>query len=153
MGGRKGSFGAEGRLAGERAVGLIPAHQIISLDVLTLNLCLAGVAVGVGALLKQILMQISPLFDAVPVFPPAMVGGLLVQLLLQKLEQPFLASASDQASIASLSMDVLITAAMASLNLPLLADNLLPFTVLAMVGLVWNVLMVLLLAPRLFPDA
>jgi hypothetical protein len=47
------------------------------LDVLTLNRCLAGVAVGVGALLKQILMQISPLFDAVPVFPPAMVGGLL----------------------------------------------------------------------------
>jgi hypothetical protein len=47
------------------------------LDVLTLNLCLAGVAVGVGALFKQILMQISPLFDAVPVFPPAMVGGLL----------------------------------------------------------------------------
>jgi Na+/glutamate symporter len=123
------------------------------LDVLTLNLCLAGVAVGVGALLKQILMQISPLFDAVPVFPLAMVGGLLVQLLLQKLNQPFLASASDQASIASLSMDVLITAAMASLNLPLLADNLLPFTVLAVVGLVWNVLMVLLLAPRLFPDA
>ncbi len=153
VGGRKGSFGAEGRLAGERAAGLIPAHQTISLDVLTLNLCLAGVAVGVGALLKQILMQISPLFDAVPVFPLAMVGGLLVQLLLQKLNQPFLASASDQASIASLSMDVLITAAMASLNLPLLADNLLPFTVLAVVGLVWNVLMVLLLAPRLFPDA
>jgi ESS family glutamate:Na+ symporter len=50
-------------------------------------------------------------------------------------------------------MDVLITAAMASLNLPLLADNLLPFTVLAVVGLAWNVLMVLLLAPRLFPDA
>jgi hypothetical protein len=48
------------------------------LDVLTLNLCLAGVAVGVGALFKQILMQISPLFDAVPVFPPAMVGGLLL---------------------------------------------------------------------------
>ncbi|MCP9887450.1 sodium:solute symporter [Cyanobium sp. ATX 6A2] len=153
VGGRKGSFGAEGRLAGERAAGLIPAEQTISLDVLTLNLCLAGVAVGVGALLKQILIQISPLFDAVPVFPLAMVGGLLVQLLLQKLNQPFLASASDQASIASLSMDVLITAAMASLNLPLLADNLLPFTVLAVVGLVWNVLMVLLLAPRLFPDA
>jgi glutamate:Na+ symporter, ESS family len=153
VGGRKESFGAEGRLAGERAAGLIPVEQEISLDVLTLNLTLAGVAVGVGAVIKQLLVQISPVFDAVPVFPLAMVGGLLVQLLLQKLDQPFLASASDQASIASLSMDVLITAAMASLNLPLLADNLLPFTVLAVVGLAWNVLMLLLLAPRLFPNA
>jgi ESS family glutamate:Na+ symporter len=153
VGGGNRSFGAQGRLAGERAAGLIPAEQVISLDVLTLNLTLAGVAVGAGALIKQLLIQISPLFEAVPMFPLAMVGGLLLQLLLQKLEQPFLASATDQASIASLSMDVLITAAMASLNLPLLADNLLPFTVLAVVGLAWNVLMVLLLAPRLFPDA
>ncbi|MCP9927501.1 sodium/glutamate symporter [Cyanobium sp. CH-040] len=153
VGGRKGSFGARGRLAGERAAGLIPSGQEISLDVLTLNLTLAGVAVGVGALIKQLLVQLSAVFEALPVFPLAMVGGLLVQLLLQKLEQPFLASATDQASIASLAMDVLITAAMASLNLPLLADNLLPFTLLAVTGLAWNVLMVLLLAPRLFPDA
>jgi ESS family glutamate:Na+ symporter len=127
VGDRGGSFGAKGRLA--------------------------GVAVGVGAVIKQILVGISPFFESVPVFPLAMVGGLLVQLLLQKLEQPFLASAADQASIASLAMDVLISTAMASLNLPLLADNLLAFTVLAVVGLAWNVLMVLLLAPRLFPDA
>lgn len=153
VGSRKGSFGAQGRLAAERAAGLIPADQSISFDVLTLNLSLAGVAVGLGVLIKQGLLQIAPLFDALPVFPLAMVGGLLVQLVLQKLDQPFLASATDQASIASLSTDVLITAAMASLNLPLLADNLLPFTILAVVGLVWNVSMVLVLAPRLFSDA
>jgi glutamate:Na+ symporter, ESS family len=153
VGGRKESFGAKERLAAEEAAGLIPAHQVISLDVLTLNLCLAGVAVGIGVVIKQAIVQIAPLFDAVPVFPLAMVGGLLIQLLLQKLNQPFLASATDQASIASLAMDVLITAAMASLNLPLLADNLLPFTLLALTGLTWNVLMVLVLAPRLFSDA
>ena len=36
-------------------------------------------------------------------------------------------------------MDLLITAAMASLNLPLLEENWIPFVALAVAGLTWNV--------------
>ena len=48
--------------------------------------------------------------------------------------------------------DRLITAAMASLNLPLLEENWLPFIALALVGLTWNVCAFLWLAPRIFSD-
>jgi len=61
-------------------------------------------------------------------------------------------SARLQGSIGSLAMDLLITAAMASLNLPLLEENWLAFALLALVGLLWNLAVVLLLAPRMFRD-
>jgi glutamate:Na+ symporter, ESS family len=133
-----------------------------TLDSLTLNLALIGGAVGVGVLLKHALILLATgvggeaggrLLEAVPVFPLAMVGGLLVQQLLQWQGHPQLASVRQQQSIGSLAMDVLITAAMASLNLNLLAEAWLPLLVLALTGLAWNVAAFLWLAPRLFPDA
>jgi ESS family glutamate:Na+ symporter len=82
-----------------------------------------------------------------------MVGGLIMQLLLQRAGKPQLASAPLQHSLGALAMDVLITAAMASLNLPLLEEAWLPFVVLALLGLLWNVAVFWWLAPRLFADA
>jgi ESS family glutamate:Na+ symporter len=139
-----------------------PAQPSPTLDSLTLNLALIGGAVGLGVLLKHALVLlggwlggegISRLLEAVPLFPLAMVGGLLVQQLLQWQGQPQLASVQQQQSIGSLAMDVLITAAMASLNLNLLAESWLPLLVLAVVGLAWNLAAFLWLAPRLFADA
>jgi len=46
-----------------------------------------------------------------------------------------------------------MTAAMASLNLPLLEEAWLPFLVLALVGLAWTLAVFWWLAPRLFADA
>jgi ESS family glutamate:Na+ symporter len=139
-----------------------PVHPSPTLDSLTLNLALIGGAVGLGVLLKHALVLLggwfggeggSRLLEAVPLFPLAMVGGLLVQQLLQWQGQPQLASVEQQQSIGSLAMDVLITAAMASLNLNLLAEAWLPLLVLAVVGLAWNVAAFLWLAPRLFADS
>jgi ESS family glutamate:Na+ symporter len=138
-----------------------PAQPSPTLDSLTLNLALIGGAVGLGVLLKHTLVLLAGwlggdgaarLLEAVPLFPLAMVGGLLVQQLLQRQGQPQLASVEQQQSIGSLAMDVLITAAMASLNLSLLAEAWLPLVVLAVVGLAWNLAAFLWLAPRLFAD-
>jgi glutamate:Na+ symporter, ESS family len=139
-----------------------PIQPSPTLDSLTLNLALIGGAVGLGVLLKHALILVagwlggadaSRLLGAVPLFPLAMVGGLVVQQLLQWQGQPHLASVQQQQSIGALAMDVLITAAMASLNLSLLAEAWLPLLVLAAVGLAWNVAAFLWLAPRLFADA
>jgi ESS family glutamate:Na+ symporter len=139
-----------------------PSQPSPTLDSLTLNLALIGGAVGLGVLLKHALILLGGwlggedagrLLGAVPLFPLAMVGGLLVQQLLQWQGQPHLASVQQQQSIGALAMDVLITAAMASLNLSLLAEAWLPLLVLAAVGLAWNVAAFLWLAPRLFADA
>ncbi|MAR06314.1 MAG: sodium:solute symporter [Cyanobium sp. NAT70] len=156
-------FSAEERLAIEQAAGTSDqdANRSMTIDALTVNVALAGGAVGLGILMKAGLTALgnslggpetARLLDAIPVFPLAMVGGLLVQLSLQWSQQTNLVSAVAQASIGSLAMDLLITAAMASLNLPLLEENWLPFTALALVGLVWNVSAFLLVAPKIFRD-
>lgn len=145
-------FSAENRLLMESASEGITSESL-TIDALTVNLALAGAAVGLGVLLKHGITQLGgELLEAIPVFPLAMIGGLLVQLTLQWRRQSQLASPLVQASLGSLAMDVLITAAMASLNLPLLEDNWLPFSLLALAGLAWNVAVFLLLGPRVFPD-
>ncbi|MEB3322777.1 MAG: sodium:solute symporter [Synechococcaceae cyanobacterium] len=132
-----------------------------TIDRLTLNLALVGTAVGVGMLLRNGLIGLGGrlggagggrLMEAIPLFPLAMVGGLLVQFLLQHQKWENGASAPLQRSLGSLAMDLLIVAALASLDLPLLREALGPVLLLAVAGLAWNVAMLVLLAPRLFPD-
>jgi ESS family glutamate:Na+ symporter len=154
LGGR-GTGAADAPALGEHPAQrpLLPAGPSPTIDALTVNLALIGAAVGLGVLLKEGLVAGWPLLKAVPLFPLAMVGGLVVQLLLQRAGRPQLASAPLQHSLGALAMDVLITAAMASLNLPLLEEAWLPFTVLALLGLAWNVAVFWWLAPQLFADA
>ena len=154
---------AEERLNLERAAGTVDPDtpRSMTIDALTLNVALAGGAVGLGILLKALLTGLggglggpdtASLIRAIPVFPLAMVGGLIVQVVLQRTRQTDLASPVAQASLGSVAMDLLITAAMASLNLPLLEENWIPFVALAVAGLTWNVCAFLWLAPRIFRD-
>jgi ESS family glutamate:Na+ symporter len=123
------------------------------------NLGLAGVAVLVGVVLLQALrLATAPLgagvalvIDALPVFPMAIIGSLLVRWLLERSGLSAWASAPIQSQIGTLSADLLITAATAGLNLKLLQADWLPLTVLALGGLLWNLAVVLLLAPRILP--
>jgi ESS family glutamate:Na+ symporter len=154
---------AEAKLAREAAAGLSDPSSdgSVTIDALTVNLALAGGAVGLGVLFKDGITRLggalggsatADLLNAIPVFPLAMLGGLVVQLVLQWRRHDELASPVVQASVGSLAMDVLITAAMASLNLPMLEENWLPFLLLALVGLAWNVAVFLLLGRRFFRD-
>lgn len=154
---------AEERLNLERASGTVDqdSPRSMTIDALTINVALAGGAVGLGILLKTMLTglggalggpETASLIQAIPVFPLAMIGGLIVQVVLQRTEQNDLASPVAQASLGSVAMDLLITAAMASLNLPLLEENWIPFVALALAGLAWNVCAFLVLAPRIFRD-
>jgi ESS family glutamate:Na+ symporter len=123
------------------------------------NLGLAGLAVGVGVVLQIGLnWSATPLegtwrtvIDALPVYPLALAGSLLVRLTLERCGQADLASPALQGQLGGLATDLLITAAMAGLDLPQLAPNWLPLTVLAGAGLAWNLLVVLVLARRILP--
>ena len=123
------------------------------------NLALAGIAVAIGWLALGGLHfwargsegVLRSVIDALPVFPLALVGSLLVRLVLERSGRTALASAPIQSRIGTLCADLLITAATACLDLSLLAHNWRPLTVLALVGLVWNLGVILLLAPRILP--
>jgi glutamate:Na+ symporter, ESS family len=123
------------------------------------NLALVGLAVltGVGLLggLRWLTAGlgdgVASVIDALPVFPLAIVGSLLVRLALERSDKAHWASSAVQGQVGTLSADLLITAATAGLDLALLKADWLPLTVLALGGLVWNLAVTLLLAPRLLP--
>ena len=123
------------------------------------NLALVGLAVltGVGLLggLRWLTAGlgdgVASVVDALPVFPLAIVGSLLVRLALERSDKAHWASSAVQGQVGTLSADLLITAATAGLDLALLKADWLPLTVLALGGLVWNLAVTLLLAPRLLP--
>ena len=123
------------------------------------NLALVGIAVLIGVVLLQLLRLgtdaigggVAEVGRALPVFPLAIIGSLLVRWLLERSGTSHWASAPIQSEIGTLSADLLITSATACLNLALLAADWLPLTVLALAGLGWNLAVTLLLAPRLLP--
>ena len=123
------------------------------------NLALVGLAVltGVGLLggLRWLTAGlgdgVASVVDALPVFPLAILGSLLVRLALERSGKAHWASSAVQGQVGTLSADLLITAATAGLDLALLKADWLPLTVLALGGLVWNLAVTLLLAPRLLP--
>jgi ESS family glutamate:Na+ symporter len=123
------------------------------------NLALVGCAVLIGVVLLQLLRLgtdaigggVAEVGRALPVFPLAIIGSLLMRWLLERSGRSHWASAPIQSEIGTLSADLLITSATACLNLALLAADWLPLTVLALAGLTWNLAVTLLLAPRLLP--
>ena len=110
--------------------------------------------------MQQVLLAVAPsisdgmvqVVQTMPLFPLALVGSLLVQLLLVRTGQSGLATTPIQSKTAGLATDVLITAAMAGLNLPLLLHDWLPLTILAGAGLVWNLFGLLVLSKPMLPD-
>ncbi len=123
------------------------------------NLALTGMAVLLGVLMLSALQLLAArlgggfalVIDGLPVFPLALLGSLLVRLALEKTNGTQWVAPAVQSRVGTLAADLLITAATACLDLALLGQQWLPLTVLAVAGLLWNVAVVLLLAPRILP--
>jgi ESS family glutamate:Na+ symporter len=123
------------------------------------NLALCGSAVLLGWSSWQALRWAAPtlgsgfasIVNALPVFPLALVGSLVVRLLLERTGRDHWSSSAIQGRIGTLSADLLITAATACLDLSLLGRDWVPLSLLALTGLAWNLAVVLLLGPRLLP--
>jgi ESS family glutamate:Na+ symporter len=123
------------------------------------NLALAGIAVAIGWVLLELLRMLAErvgggfavVIDALPVFPLALIGSLLVRLALERSGQAGRVSTPMQARIGTVSADLLIVAATACLDLSLLARDWLPLAALALGGLAWNLAVVLLLGRRILP--
>ena len=95
---------------------------------------------------------IQAVVQALPVFPMAIVGSLLVRLALDRSGRAGLASAALQALMGAVAADLLITCATASLELPQLSRSWQALSALAIAGLVWNLAVVLLLGRVLLPE-
>lgn len=131
-------------------------------DPLSLHLALIGVAILIGWVLKQGLIALeaatwgrameSPLMELIPLFPLAMIGGVLLQLGLNLIGKPDLINRTMINRIAGAALDIIILSAMATISLQVLGDNIGAFACMAFFGLGWTVFAFWFLAPRMIPD-
>ncbi|HEY9814811.1 MAG TPA: hypothetical protein V6D20_03255 [Candidatus Obscuribacterales bacterium] len=134
-------------------------HNLL-IDPLSINAAIVGAAIAVGWLILEALKWIESvtwgqsgfaLFPFVPLFPLALIGGIVVQVILNRLGLGSLIIRPMVQNIAGVALDVLIVAAIASISLQVIGANLGVFLVLSVVGVLWNVLIFLWWAPRVFP--
>ncbi|MFP4133079.1 MAG: sodium/glutamate symporter [Halothece sp.] len=132
----------------------------ILIDPLSINLGIVAIAVTVGWLILEALQELERLtwakieieiMNYVPLFPMALIGGLIVQLTMKRLGIDNLILRPLQKNIAGVSLDAVIFSAIASISLSVLGTNLIPFLILSIAGITWNISAFLFFAPRLLP--
>ncbi len=87
----------------------------------------------------------------IPLFPMAMLGGVVVQLFLMKFDRFKLIDRETITRLQGLALDFLVASAIATLSLRVIGDNLAVFLILAGAGILWNVTAFLFLARRMIP--
>ncbi len=133
-----------------------------SADSLILHFALLCTAIVLGWTLRKGLLLIEVLFLAegsegviqyIPLFPMALIGGIILQLLITKLSKEKMVNAHHLHSISHSFLDLLIVVAIASLSLKALAANWEILAILIATGISWNLCVFFLIAPRLYQNA
>lgn len=131
------------------------------IDPLSLNFGFVALAVGIGWLILDAMKRFEAvtwgatgfeIIRYVPLFPMALIGGIIVQLVMKRMHVSPLIMRPLQNNIAGLALDVVIITALASISLQALGENLMPFLLISLVGIVWNIWAFVFLAPRLLPS-
>lgn len=133
-----------------------------SIEPLSLHLGYVAIAIMIGYGLLQALIWFERitwgnatdvyLLRYVPLFPLAMVGGIVVQKVLDKVDRYQMVDRQLINRIQGLALDILIVSALATLSLTVIGDNLVPFLILAAGGIAWTLFAFLFLAPKMLPD-
>lgn len=132
------------------------------IDPLSVHFGFVGVAVAIGWLIFQALTLLESitwnrggegldLMSAIPLFPLALIGGIIVQLLLDRLGRTYLIDRKLINNIGGVSLDVTIVAALASISLKVIGSNFGAFLVISVAGIAWNLISFVYLAPRIIP--
>ncbi|MDN6680188.1 MAG: sodium:glutamate symporter, partial [Yaniella sp.] len=147
---------ARGIYSREQPSGGLLTVRTESLDTLTLHIGIIAVAVLIGQVLLSGLQAVEQwlwadsieIFSYVPLFPLAMLGGVIIQLVADQTGLGNMIDRGTMERIQGLALDTLIIAALATLSLDAIANNIGPFVILAVAGVLWNVFVLFFLAPR-----
>jgi ESS family glutamate:Na+ symporter len=133
-----------------------------SIEPLSLHFGYIGLAIIVGYLILQALVWIEQvtwgnatgiyLLRYVPLFPLAMLGGIIVEKILEKTDKYKTVDRLMINRIQGFALDVLIVSALATLSLSAIGNNLIPFLLLSVTGIIWTVFAFVFIAPRILPD-
>jgi len=122
-----------------------------AIEPLTFHFGIIAIAVLIGWFIWMIVKSIHVQLESFPLFPVAMIGGLIVQMISVRLniDQYFDKDTFDR--ILGLSLDLLVISAIASIRLDLFAANFWPFVIVMTTGIIWVIFCATFLAPRMFP--
>ena len=153
------------------SIGVIPVDQrplagrlTVNSDVVeafSLQLVAIAIAIGIGYLIKEILLLIEigvpflyehKLLSGFPLFPLCMIGGLIVQVFEEKFDKHNLIDLGLIRRIQNSSLDFLVIAAIATIKVQVVLAGLLPLMLLVVAGIAWNIFCVLFLARRIFKN-
>ena len=161
-----------GKITGVDSPGIVPIESrksagklTVSSDVLetfSLHIVAVGIAVGIGYLIKQLLVLAEgsvpfllehKFLSSFPLFPLCMLGGLIVQILEERFDKHRLIDLGLIRRIQNTSLDFLVIAAIATIKLEIIVAGLAPLLILVAAGIAWNVFCVMYLARKVLPDA
>ncbi len=144
-----------------KKVGLIPEKERFtssratvaseSIEPLAFHFAIVGLAILIGWAMLAGVRQIHPILSGFPLFPLAMMGGMIVQAVSMPLKASQYYDRLTFERILGFSLDVLVVAAIASIRLDLFIENLWPFLILMATGIAWLFFALIVLAPRMFP--
>ncbi len=131
------------------------------IDPMSLNFGFVGLAITFGWFILEALRWLEQvtwgqtglkLMEYVPLFPMALIGGIIVQIILGKTRRTYLISRPLINNIGGIALDVTIATALATLSLAAIGANLVPFILLSIAGIGWNLFALLFLGPRILPS-
>jgi ESS family glutamate:Na+ symporter len=118
----------------------------------TLHVVVAMLAVAVGWVLQTTLARLHPALSNVPLFPLTMIGGMLLQEVADRTGVAEWLDRGTFQRLTGLSLDLLVAAAVASMRLDLFFQNVVPFAMLMVAGIVWCVGTFIWLGPRMLSE-
>lgn len=133
-----------------------------SIDSLAWHLAVVGIAMVIGfAMLKGLQFAEvtffptakTRVFQGFPLFPLCMIGGVLLQMASKWVKKDLLVDRGQMERISGAALDFLVVAAVATIQLKVVAANWQPLVILILAGAAWSVWVVLVIAPRVFKDA
>jgi glutamate:Na+ symporter, ESS family len=122
-----------------------------SIEPMAFHFAITALAILTGWVLLAGVRQIHPVVSGFPLFPLAMIGGMIIQILSVRMKVDRYYDRNSFERILGFSLDVLVVAAIASIRLDLFLENLWPFLILMAMGVAWLFFCLIVLAPRMFP--
>ncbi|MBO5668719.1 MAG: sodium:glutamate symporter [Lentisphaeria bacterium] len=133
-----------------------------SIDSLAWHIALIGLSIFLGFIMLKCLqnteIKLFPdnhtrLFSGFPLFPLCMIGGVLIQRICQKAKVEYLIDHGQMQRLSGAALDFLVVSAVATIQLSVVAENWLPLLILMAAGVIWSVVLLLFVAPKLFKQA
>ncbi len=132
----------------------------VGIDLLSLNCGFTALAIALGWLILRGLLWLESiswgqngleLIEAVPLFPMALIGGIIVQIMMNRWGLDYLIERRMQERIGGIAIDVVIITAIAGMDLTVLGNNLEVFISLSLIGIIWNIFAFVIIAPHIIP--